>query len=1138
MSKVPKDLLLQAIVTNQCIDGSACVLSGGELSLRPLLPPFVQAAFEIADELRDANPPWLTVPEFERLSLAARSRLLGSDVDETLRVRCEAFPIIDPDDIVDVLAEVANTILYPIGRTGETNSRQSHGRRRLAYRTGLQIVGCRIGGPLGRDAAGDIETSVGRQSDSVRFVNARLPFSLRMIGCVVESPICLNNCELSTLDLSGSAIRGLDATFLRASGSVRLRRTALLAPTDFSGCNVRGVFDATDAVFTPWMRQPGGQAFSPERGVLNLTEGTFQNDVYLNRARVWGGMRMTDAVMERSMFMNRAAIRSPVAILERIAADLAPEDDPCASSDPEMMALLKLRAQSQELTTKLHAWRGVADDTALNFANAEAVWLSRGSGAQGTAVQILAALTSAPPGMEPLHKLLTENMRARTTAVWADGITVKGRIFARGIKSMGRLRFRYAGIGDGFHLEEAFIRSGVAVGETLDSLEGIARKIVDKDRKRSLEALRRLRFETRTAAERRDYPQDDTFALDIREARFGGSIDLGAYVRPQATNLDASPQIFDDDFGRGQFYGVLAGERVDIRGDLSFSGVRFHLPTRWNPAYALELRHANIGGNLDFRDTRHLRGTNLEDASIGGNLIFFDNPDVEPTPRFGTWPKRETLTRLARNTWRVARPLVALVRALDRLLPWTSQAGLAMDDNIKVDGRAWDLHGDLMLRGANIGGDAYLVFDPIGGPNIKAQLVKIGGRLDIYPAAQEFGSNFFRLNFDQFELSNIQADQDRFRLMISAQRDSPNTWRFLSRRARYIDLQNASSVVFCHPPAAWPNQGGLSLAGFSYDRTADIGPLAPHPFSGEITGGPHKFDLAFYREFAKGFGTLFLSAFLGCISITYAFIFLCRQHLWANTDSIEIFGWLRILGLDGRIFEEFLPAGPGNLFLFTLLLAILLLRRSLAQITPRLGQSVPMAVSYLMRQRPSRNRYRTPGAIYWPLDPYIMASKALKEEGLNMSAHRVEVERLRQRTSMLSLRHHFLPKVFMRVVEWAASYGFNTTRTVSMLGALVILTAMLANIAATKGALAPHPKAGEAPATFVSLAYAADVVVPFLDLKETESWRPAVPAGARLPPWVYYVWPKLLKVAGLLLTSIAAAAIATRAESVFARTEE
>ncbi len=45
------------------------------------------------------------------------------------------------------------------------------------------------------------------------------------------------------------------------------------------------------------------------------------------------------------------------------------------------------------------------------------------------------------------------------------------------------------------------------------------------------------------------------------------------------------------------------------------------------------------------------------------------------------------------------------------------------------------MSGTLDLSSSVINGDAFIVFDPDRGPNVKAEFAKFSGRLDIYPTA-------------------------------------------------------------------------------------------------------------------------------------------------------------------------------------------------------------------------------------------------------------------------------------------------------------------------------------------------------------------------------------------------------------------
>ncbi len=150
--------------------------------------------------------------------------------------------------------------------------------------------------------------------------NARLPFSLRLIGCVIDAPLSLNNCELVTLDVSGSVLAGLDATFLKASGSVRLRRSVVMTPVDFGGARIHGFFDGSDLVIKPFGATPANQGFDGDRGMLNLSQATIDNDIRLERATIWGGLAMRGLKTQRSVFLDEAVLLSPVAVLERLAS--------------------------------------------------------------------------------------------------------------------------------------------------------------------------------------------------------------------------------------------------------------------------------------------------------------------------------------------------------------------------------------------------------------------------------------------------------------------------------------------------------------------------------------------------------------------------------------------------------------------------------------------------------------------------------------------------------------------------------------------------------------------------------------------------------------------------------------------------
>ena len=465
-----------------------------------------------------------------------------------------------------------------------------------------------------------------------------------------------------------------------------------------------------------------------------------------------------------------------------------------------------------------------------------------------------------------------------------------------------------------------------------------------------------------------------------------------------------------------------------------------------------------------------------------------------------------------------------------------------------------------MLRGCTIGGDARLVFNPRPGtgPSIKAELAKIGGRLDIMPYPHRHDEDSFLLDIDEFARNEKRAGEERVLIQKRSQYSPPSAWRALTTRSPHIDLRSAKAVAFCHPPPAWPRQGGLSLTGFKYGRTANIGPLAPHPYS--IDYNEHGLPVSPLRRSNRDDLRL-------CLAIVFTSFLLVSSVLLVMPDSpvyrgSMLFsqegahGYMRQIDLVGRI----------NLFLTFLVLSVCLWLEVLRNFAPRTDQSSPMALVYLKLQQVSRNRYRTPGTIYWALDPYVTATRALREEGRYLSAHAVEIDRLRQRYSMLSLRHHFLAKLLLGVVDRVSEYGFNISRTFVLLVLTLLAASMLAHASITVGALESKEAKPDSPVglvnvvtgnarldsvpttappppdvaneEFVSLLYAIDTVVPFLDFHQRDRWQAKIPKVHHLPNWAYLIWPDLFAAIGLFLTTIGVTSLATRMESVLARTED
>ncbi|MBS0363626.1 MAG: hypothetical protein JSR98_19805 [Proteobacteria bacterium] len=889
-----------------------------------IIAPYEQAAFQAEEPLTYPTP--LCLHDFETLSLAARAALAGTNCDGIGLAMADGekprslFPEIDTADLLAVIGEAVAylDLTGPFGgrRPPHPGDPETSGAARLrtALRSGLQIVGCLI-----RDIDGG--------APSLRLANLHIPFSLRFIGCVIESPVVANHCELQTLDLSGSAVAGLDAASLYARGNIRLRRTTMLSPANFGGARVGGVFDATDSVMQPRGTPPRDEAFAAERGMLNLGQAHFENDVYLNRARIWGGLNLRGAVIDRSLFLNRTLIRCPVAILERLGCEvLKPllEDwnegerlpgHIGLDTDEALCAIKELIDDNTRLVEHLHPDGDGIDcrrrRKAETIGREDFERTDPGNGGQA--------------GFQPaLRQLLSDSMRARTSAIRADSLTVQGNIFGRNMKTMGRIRLKYARVGAGLHLEGSRLRSVAAIGRVLDTFRWIAKEGAPEIHDQ-LGRYHRLRIETRGDARRHDSQKDDDFALDLREATFGGSVVLSSHSEADAQKAEPPSTIAKGTGQQGtsdrsperrptRIDGVIAADGVRIRGDLIVVQAEFISPPKqtyddawkdgvldkepdpdrlkagdhgdWEREAAkiamdwrarleaeaqqgldpdfrgrtptsLRLPNSEIEGDLDLRESRRLFGLDFENAKLSGSLVFSDKiskaeaaADRRPSPPnpprahpLILWPPRQFRRSLQ---YRKARKLIVAARraAFVRAKRAFDKDDAVRKSLLRCERRAQAVSGSLTLRNSQIGGDAILVFSPAKGPNIKAEFVRIEGRLDIYPqsgSSQRDHDDLFRSDFEGFEESNFAEETKRWEARLrlketrgsldqEATRDQEIDPGPLGEKPRYIDLRNARAEAFCHPPPAWPSQGGLSLEGFDYARSHPFGPLAPHPF--------------------------------------------------------------------------------------------------------------------------------------------------------------------------------------------------------------------------------------------------------------------------------------------------------------------
>lgn len=1140
MAETPtvRQQIVSAILNRKALDGSGAVRNPDEsvrLEEIERPAPIVMSAAAIEDGNSVPSGPKAEVAAFERLSLAARLAMAGDSKAvahaQANGLNLEAFPTVSADDIEAAIAEVC--------RYYESNAADDGSPLRPA-RTGMILRGVRIEGPLS-------------------LYNARIPFPIRLIGCVIPDGVIVDHCAVKSFDLSGSAIGGLSATFLDTSGNVRLVRTVSLGPIDLGGARIRGVLDMSDSVVFPYKAPPEGAAFAGERGVLNLSLADIENECRFNRARIYGGLTMKGATIHRSMFMERTMIFSPIATLTRMAFQwlirggqgAGTGQDYRPPEDSSLAALIEQEKARPHVTTLLYA-RGSKE------------WEAESHGFPGRSFD--------PTGHSLLFRLLAETVRARTTAMRADGLTVHGSLDAKRLFAAGRVRIRYAELQGSLRLNGAYLRSSRQSFDALDAL----RAAIDVAPEPMLEAFVNMAEESRTTAMKRELGEGDSFAIDIRNTTIKGGVDLGpaaiqlvtgspeyvqavASIRPPERlllqQIKRSPHKTNI-IERSQVYGSIVANQAHVGAGLDLSFLRFEQSPSRPPEKSLDITHSRIGGDLTLFNARRVVGIEASYARIDGS-VFLHGP-IQRMNR-----DRETDADIACNRC--------------------------------------DISGLLQMRSMTIGGDADLLFsahDDIANPLIlNLRHTKVAGALSVYPTLlakppsgtspgqRDFdevddttGSKVFltKSEFEDFLAKNglrrrrtprrrgwVQRawamatgrphGQSWGALMWSAASRPPEGVKRLSNLAKalmrgpkplrrwraaarllapfrisnerepmrpraHIDLRNVETRVLRHPPSAWPRRDGLQITRLKFESSGTSGPLGLPYYSREVAQRNPAY-LARVRREAISMMVMGLAGFFLAWALEAA-----PQTAW--------------LDVPGRV-------NVG--LLWFCVWAAAALRHSRRKIQPRHSDLKPLATFWLALQRRRANPYRSGKAFYLPIEPYLVAANALRADGKLRSAEMVELGRARERRRTFSSRHHVLAKGAYGLIDRLAHYGFNMGRAVQWSVLLILVFAMAFEVSAKAGCVARLDPGKPAP-PFVSTAFAADAFMPLLGTEQTKQWLMVIPSAPRTahsttPALPYIcgvsiglVW--LLRVLGLLFVAIFAASLAARTESFFSRIQQ
>lgn len=1208
--RITRRQIINALKAGGRIDAGGMVVRGEgrvEFSNRAVgthRPPFLKSAGEfdpeeIARQGRktggltvEAELERWPVREYEKLSLAARVRL-ALDTDraadaglrdkaERLELKLDAFPIVYAQDILEAMAHVADELGPDQGRQGMQPTADQ-----LAMRGGLQIIGCEIRNQPGR-------------FDGVRLVNARLPISIRFIGCVFKCPLLLAHCHLVSLDLSGSAMDVLDATGLQASGNVYLRRTVVRAPVSFSGAHIAGSFDASDVVLAPFTGVAAQLPHDPENGMLNLSKATVENEVRMLRARIWGGLSLRGASIGRSLFLSHAVLFSPLSLFGKWVGDQLETDPSQGAPDPAKLLVEWSRADEYK-ASQLHGER--KDGSELREEERRQADILE-------EFEILKGSTWKDIADELVHL----NPRPLFSALRADGLRVQGSIFARAMLCNGLLRMKYVEVGGSIRLEGSELICAERLTHEIDAtLQAVAD---GRLRFRDAGPPSQAQWERLKGVVEKGRAEGWDVALKLGDGRVQGAVSIGSgklLEEDQAVTRRQKRMPVD-------LYGAAMLEGLQVGGALSFRRARFHLlsspengsenpppadESGMSPVYpskdrswpilyraapwlfareqarndetrartaekrrkalkkaledsrnqtgSLRLSQVEVGRDIDLRGCSGLNGVSLNNAVVAGDVCFADKSSGRAEPE----PIREGF--------------------------------------IRCTNRALDVRGAVNLVGAEIGGDVLLVFNAEIGPIIKAEMAEIGGRLDIYP---QVGTRTYQIPRSPHEPTagtDEVGDQDQAKKQAKgAPRADEGFWldncdhrrlepqvewgtsRSVCRECAavvdmvddhtswFIDLRNTRATMFTHPPAAWPDPGALSLDGFSYSRSSALGPLTPLDPQTHVRDVHYERSRLRYvwrrRPMRKWAGVVMGAAALiglvlaACLSVT------------SGAGSLRTWSGLSVLEYPAFYFIAIVAGTP-----------LILLAIAAWRLAPN-NNFQARAIEYLGRLRHSENRVKWRPSTYHALDAYSVAANALRESGRYISANQVEKMRLRRRTEMLSWRHHGPVKLMLNMVDLFAGYGFNLSRAFIISLVVLLVVAGGARYAAGAGHLALRIEEDvrhvssqgvvEIPAnSCVSIngtggagqndcpgvIYALDLLLPFVDLKQAERWKPVRPdrppsqdsfmtprakATRNFLEAFLYGWPSLVSVLGLLLTGVIGVAGASRIESAFARVRE
>jgi len=181
----------------------------------------------------------------------------------------------------------------PLARDPDRQVRATFLRYLILYHDPLPEWGIRLAGAW---IAGDLNLE-----------GADLPRTIELKNCLIDTPVHLTGTHLQSLYLDGSCLRGINANWLRADGTVSLQGTFLRGTVKLTGARIGGDLDCSQARLIGSRLHAGGK-----RAQARALDGTGlkADTLHFSSARIRGQIRLTGAQLTGDLIFAPIDLRA------------------------------------------------------------------------------------------------------------------------------------------------------------------------------------------------------------------------------------------------------------------------------------------------------------------------------------------------------------------------------------------------------------------------------------------------------------------------------------------------------------------------------------------------------------------------------------------------------------------------------------------------------------------------------------------------------------------------------------------------------------------------------------------------------------------------------------------------------------